>query len=293
MITTSANSAAEMQDYKIIDSHFHLWELARDDYGWITPALEPLYRDYGPEDLRRALRGSATRQLVLVQCAPSAAETEYLLGLAQAMPEVGGVVGWVDFSAADAPDKIRQMAQRRKLLGLRPMMQDIKDPDWMLQPQQAAAFEAMIEHNLTFDALLLTAQLPQLNTLCLRYPELRVVIDHAAKPDIASGQLSPWRDHMAALAEQRQLYCKFSGMVTEASEHCSDDELRPYADELLKLFGEDRLLWGSDWPVVNLATDYQHWQDMALRLTANWGVAAQRKIFADNAEQFYGLVQGA
>ena len=252
----------------IVDAHQHFWDLTRADYGWLTPEAGVLYRNYLPEELEPSLRESEVAATVLVQAAPSEAETHYLLGLARSHPFVAGVVGWVDFAAADASRRIAALAQAggEKLKGLRPMVQDIAAPDWIAQPSLDAAFDAMIAHDLTFDALVRPIHLEPLRTRLLRHPELRAVLDHAGKPDIARGGRDAWARDLKRLARETPIHCKLSGLLTEAGESCSLSNLVPYVDEVFASFGPDRVMWGSDWPVLNSVSTYADWLELSREL---------------------------
>ena len=182
-----------------IDSHQHFWRLSRGDYGWLTPALKPIYRDFEPADLAPHLAQHDIASTILVQAAPTEAETHHLLALAAPTPFVAGVVGWTDFEAHDAPARIAALAADPLLVGLRPMAQDIPDPDWLAKPTLAPAFAALKEHGLVFDALVKPPQIPALLTLLERETELPVVIDHGGKPDLTGPDLTAWRGAIPAM----------------------------------------------------------------------------------------------
>jgi L-fuconolactonase len=270
-----------------IDSHQHFWRLSRGDYGWLTPALGEIHRDFEPADLSPLLARHAIGATILVQAAPSEAETRFLLGLAAATPFVAGVVGWSDFEAPDAPARIAALAADPLLVGLRPMVQDIPDPGWLARPGLAPAFAAMKAHGLVFDALVKPPQIPTLLALLERETELPVVVDHGAKPDLAGADLSDWRAGIAALAARPNTACKLSGLVTEAGPDWSEATLAPVVAHLLSCFGPERLLWGSDWPVVTLAASYDRWLAAAERLTATLPPAGRAAIFGGNAARIY------
>ncbi|MDH2431735.1 amidohydrolase family protein [Pokkaliibacter sp. MBI-7] len=273
-----------------VDAHQHFWQIGRGDYGWLTPELEVLYRDYVPEDLLPLLAQQQIDATILVQAAPTLAETEYLLRLAEQHTQIAGVVGWVDFASPGAVADIQRLARHPKLVGLRPMLQDIADTDWMLRAELHPAYEAMTEAGLVFDALVTPRHLPSLLQLLRRYPELRVVIDHAAKPQIRDAAFQPWAEQMAQLAAETQACCKLSGLVTEAGERWSVADLQPYVDHLLQTFGSERLLWGSDWPVCLLAADYAQWRQASEQLLE--GVEDTDGIFGLNAARVYGVGGG-
>jgi len=270
-----------------IDSHQHFWRVSRGDYFWMSPDVEVLYRDYGPEDLQPLLARHDIDRTVLVQAAPSVAETEFMLEIAAAAPFVAGVVGWVEFTDPDTAQTIERLAANPLIVGFRPMVQDIPDDDWLLRLDLTAAFRTLVEQGLVFDALALPRHLSRLLVLADRHPDLAIVIDHGAKPSIREGLLDPWRADMAAMAARPNTVCKLSGLVTEARAGWAVDDLRPYVDHLLKVFGPERLLWGSDWPVVNMAGGYDRWREAALELLADLSDAERGAIFGGNAARIY------
>ena len=273
----------------VIDAHFHSWQLARGDYGWLTPALPAIYRDVSVSDWWEQARAHGVAGGVLVQAAATEAETSHLLALATAHPQVLGVVGWVDWLAEDAPQRIAQLARQPKLKGLRPMLQDIADPDWILQAALTPCLQAMAEHDLVFDALVKPVHLPRLHTLAQRHPSLRVVIDHCAKPDIAHGQWQPWADDLATLARNTRWYCKLSGLLTECAAAPPADAARRWARNVLDCFGPDRLLWGSDWPVLQLAGPYDAWWQETHAVLADLPAQQQHAVLGGNARRAYQL----
>ena len=270
-----------------IDSHQHFWQIARGDYHWMSPQLVPLYRDYGPDDLAPFIARHGIERTILVQAAPTLAETEFMLELAEATPFIAGVVGWAEFTDHDAPDNIARLALNPLLVGLRPMVQDIPDDDWLARADLASAFRAVVEHGLVFDALVFPRHLSRLLVVADRHPELSIVVDHGAKPAIKERRLDPWRADMAALAARPKTWCKLSGLVTEAAPDWRLEHLRPYVDHLLAVFGPERLLWGSDWPVVNLAGGYDRWREATVTLLAPLKESERAAVLGDNAAQLY------
>ena len=252
----------------MIDAHFHIWQLARGDYGWLTPAQGPIFRDVTLDDWRNVSRPCGITGGILVQAAPTAAETTFLLQQARGADDVLGVVGWVDMLAPDAATRIEALASNVKLRGLRPMLQDIADPDWILQDTLHDAFAAMLTAGLTFDALVKPLHLPRILQLARRYPALRIVIDHGGKPDIADGQWQDWADDMQRLAQEPQVFCKLSGLWTEAEPGAAASVLDRYMRHILSCFGPTRTLWGSDWPVLERAGGYADWQRCAHEMLA-------------------------
>ncbi|RYX92421.1 MAG: amidohydrolase [Comamonadaceae bacterium] len=273
----------------IIDAHFHCWELARGDYGWLTPALGPIYRDVSVADWQREAAPHGVTGGVLVQAAPTEAETQFLLEQADANPAVLGVVGWVDLLAPDAPERIRRLAAHPKLKGLRPMLQDIADPEWILQPALEPALRGMVECGLVFDALVKSVHLPHILTLAKRHPGLRIVIDHAAKPDIARGEWQPWADALAAMAAETFAMCKLSGLLTEAGPTPRAGAVRQWAGHVLACLGPQRVVWGSDWPVLEMAASYPVWRDETHAILDGVDAGAREAILGGNARRLYGL----
>ncbi len=272
-----------------IDAHQHFWSLARGDYGWLTPEMEPIYRDFLPADLRPLLAEAGIDGTILVQAAPTVAETEFMLGLAREEPFIRGVVGWVDFEAPSASDDIARLSRQPALVGLRPMIQDIADDGWMLGEGLVATFDALIDADLTFDALTLPRHLPALRELLARHPNMRTVIDHGSKPLIRDGIMDGWDQDMAALASETSAFCKLSGLVTEAHADWTVDDLRPYVEHLLDTFGPDRLVWGSDWPVCTLASSYGRWVEVAGELLSGLAEDETSAILGGNAARAYRM----
>ncbi|MGH6972951.1 MAG: amidohydrolase family protein, partial [Caulobacteraceae bacterium] len=226
---------------------------------------------------------------LLVQCAPTEAETAFLLALADAAPFVAGVVGWTDLEAANAPGLVTRLAEAGKLVGLRPMLHDLDDEAWILRPSVGQALAAMEQVGQALDALIRPAHLPRLARLLARRPGLKVVIDHGAKPDIAGGDLAGWKAAIRAIAKDTRAYCKLSGLVAEAGEAWRPDDLRPVADTLLEAFGPSRLMWGSDWPVVNERGGYGRWLAAAEALTEGLSPDDRDLVFGGAAAAFYGI----
>jgi L-fuconolactonase len=271
----------------IIDAHQHFWDPARGDYGWLTPDL-PIHRIYGPADLEPLMQEAGVTGSILVQAAPTTAETDYMLGIARRTPSVLGVVGWIDLEAPDAAAQIRRRAQDPHFLGVRPMLQDIAEPDWILRPELASALNAIAGEGLVFDALILSHQIGVIAQLAQRHPDLSIVLDHGAKPKLGNVEaMAAWRGEMAKLATRSNLCCKLSGLLTECPPGASLDAVAQAIAALLDLFGPERLLWGSDWPVLTLASSYQDWFRFARDAVAAWQPEAVAAIFGGNATRIY------
>lgn len=272
-----------------IDAHQHFWQLAARAGGWPPPSLAAIYHDFAPADLAPLLAEHGVQATVLVQSLPSEDDTQWLLALADRADFIRAVVGWTDLLAPDAPAAIARLASHKKLKGLRPMLQDLDDDRWIANPALAPALSAMVEHGLRLDALVLPRHLPALLQCARAYPGLAIVIDHAAKPPIADAAFGQWREHMAQLAALPNVHCKLSGLVTEAKADWTVEDLRPYVDHVLNVFGAQRVIWGSDWPVVDLAGGYGAWLDASETLLAHLGQQDRNDIFGLNARRFYSL----
>jgi L-fuconolactonase len=273
-----------------VDAHQHFWRLDRGEYPWLTPEEFPaIHRDFLVPDLAPHLKACGIEKTILVQAAETEAETRFLLDLALATPFVGGVVGWTDLAAKDAPARIAALARDPLLKGVRPMLQGLPEDDWILRPDVADGVAAMMAHGLRFDALVFPRHLPVLAKFLARHPDLAVVIDHGAKPHVARGEVAPWKAQMRILARDFPVTCKLSGLATEAAPGWTIDTLRPYVEALIEIFGPARLMWGSDWPVLNMAGDYPNWFNIAQQLTVQLPQADRDAIFGGTAARFYGL----
>ena len=272
---------------RVIDAHQHFWSLATPGHEWPTAQEAAIFRDFEPGDLTAEAGGAELAGTVLVQSQPTDADTDWMLALARRSTMVAAVVGWVDLAAPDAPARIESLSHDPKLRGLRPMLQSIPETDWLLEEAVAPALDAMVASGLRLDALVQPRHLSMLARLAERHPDLPIVIDHAAKPRADLGMLDPWRAEIGALADLG-LFCKLSGLRTEQAASQPADALMPYVDHLVATFG-DRLMWGSDWPVLHLAgDDWRCWLDDAVRMSARAGAEPER-LFAGAATDFYAL----
>ncbi len=271
----------------IIDAHHHVWRLSRGDYDWPTPGMA-IHRDYGLDDLDR-VRGDVSAT-VLVQTTSTDAETDFMLAVAASSAGlVRGVVGWTDLRAPGAAARIGMLANRQPLVGLRPMLQNLLDPAWILRDDVSPGLHAMTRSGLTLDLLILPHQLALVPILADAHPALPMVIDHAAKPRVAARLFQPWADDIARAAQAPNVFCKLSGLITEASGDWAVEHLRPYVDHLLAVFGADRLMWGSDWPVVDLAGGYGAWTHATERLLDGLDPGGRARIRGGTARSFYRL----
>lgn len=273
----------------IVDAHHHLWAPARGDYGWLTPDLGVLHRDYGPADIEALAAAHGIAATILVQAAPTEAETRYMLDLARGSPLIVGVVGWLDFEAVDFADRLSALAAEGPLVGLRPMLQDLDDDAYVLRPAVLANLDRLAAADLAFDVLTRPRHLPHALAALAPRPGLRAVVDHVSKPPIAAGTLDPWRADLSALAALPNVMCKVSGLVTEADHaRWTPADLEPFVAHVVRAFGPDRLMWGSDWPVCLLAASYGRVLEVAREiLSRHLGADDLEKVFAGNARRFY------
>jgi len=270
-----------------IDAHQHFWSLARGDYGWLDHAPPQLQRDFAPGDLEPLLRAQGITGTILVQAAPTEGETDFLLDIARGWPLACGVVGWAPLDDAGAPAAIARLAREPLLVGLRPMLHDLEDPRWVLRPRVLQALRAMAEAGLVFDALVRPVHLPHVHRLAIEVPDLKIVIDHAAKPRIADQVQEPWRSDIERLAALPRVSCKLSGLLTEAGADLRAERLRPYVDHVLRCFGPRRVLWGSDWPVLTLAASYGRWCELTTQWLAHLAEPERALIWSGNAAAVY------
>lgn len=279
----------------MIDSHQHFWRISRADCEWPGADLPAIYRDFLPEHYTAAVDGLEFEGSVLVQSQPCDSDTDFLLKVADAGETVCAVVGWIDLTSDRAGERLRHLQEHPKFRGIRPMLQAIANDDWILNDDCNAALECAQQLGLRFDALIQPRHLAVVAELARRYPELTIVINHAAKPDIARGGFAQWAEGMLALGEHENISCKLSGLLTEATREQSarDDSFLPYAEHLLRTFGVERLMWGSDWPVCTLRTSLADWYARSTRLlklcVGDDTADAHQKIFTDNAKHFYRI----
>lgn len=274
-----------------IDSHQHFWKASRGDYHWMCPAVSLLCRDYLPEDLQPLLAKNKIDKTILVQAAQTKAETDFLLDLAARYEFIAGVIGWLDMDSPNFPAELELYSKKPKFLGVRPMLQDLADDDWILRPQVVNSLKLIAERDIPFEFLTFTRHLPHVLKALEMVPHLRAVVDHVSKPEIKNRKLDPWRSLMADVATHKNVYCKLSGMITEADlKNWAPDDLRPYVEHALECFGTDRVMYGSDWPVCLLAGTYDKMIN-ALQTILKPRLNAQQEaaVFGGNAVRFYKL----
>jgi L-fuconolactonase len=277
----------------IVDSHQHFWDPEVGDYPWLSGALEPIRRRFGPEDLRPALRKCGVDRTVVVQTRASIEETRDLLDLASRTDFLAGVIGWVDLVAPDAAATIaglRESAHGRFLVGLRHQVHDEPDPRWLLRPEVERGIAACGRAGLVYDLLVRPRELPAALELVERHGDVTFVIDHIAKPPIASGQRAEWEARLRLFAPHPNVHCKLSGMVTEADwQSWTPVVLESYVDAVLGWFGPGRVMFGSDWPVCLVAGSYQQVFDALCYCIRSLPAPDQERVFGGNAISVYGL----
>jgi L-fuconolactonase len=254
--------------------------------------MPEIHRDILPPDLEPLIAAANIDKTILVQGAEDAGETEFLLEVAADTPFVAGVIGWIDFGSAAGVADIERLAGNPLLVGLRPMLQDVTDTRWLFREDVQPAIQAMKVTKLTFDALIRPWHLADLSEWAAAHPDLPIVIDHAAKPLVAWRQYETWAEGMRQAAAQPNVHCKLSGIVNNAGTAWDAEKLKPYADLLIDAFGPERLMYGSDWPMIDLAGDYSSWFAVCGELTADLPEADRAMIFGGTAARFYGIADG-
>ena len=275
----------------IIDSHQHFWKLSRNDYKWLTEDLLELYRDFMPNDLYPILNEHQIDKTIVVQAAPTIEETLFLLTLFDKYDWIAGVVGWLDLSAVNFQQHFEALLRHPGFVGVRPMLQDLHEDDWILRPEVLKNLELLVQHDVPLDLLIKPRHFPYILELLKLCPKLRVVVNHIAKPNIAEQQLDGWKEAMEKIAMYPNAMCKLSGLVTEAAhQNWTLAEFQPFITHVLNVFGTERVMFGSDWPVCNLSGTYN---DVLMILMENLPANLLGKdlemIFGENAKRFYKL----
>ena len=269
----------------MIDAHQHFWQLGRFDYPWMSKDLGILYRDYVPADLAPILKQNHITQTVLVQASNSVDETRWLLELADTNDFIAGVVGWVDLTSVNT-----QPSEHPKFKGVRHLVESEPNDDWLIQRSVLSGLQKLSARGLTYDLLVHTRHLKHVPLVAETCPDLKLVIDHLAKPPIARNEITDWSEAMKPLANYSNIHCKLSGLVTEANwTSWKTDDLRPYVNHALEIFGPDRMMFGSDYPVCLLAASYDRVLDSFQEILNTLNDTDREKIFLTNAAKFYRL----
>ncbi|MEZ5044651.1 MAG: amidohydrolase family protein [Saprospiraceae bacterium] len=274
----------------IIDSHQHFWRYHPISHGWINDQMSMLKKDFLPEDLQKVYLQNGVDACVAVQADQSEAETDFLLQLAENHDFIKGVVGWVDLRAENIEERLAYYADYPKLKGVRHVVQDEADPNFMLRDDFQRGLELLHPYNLTYDLLIFPTQLPAALETVESFPDLNFVVDHIAKPYIKAGKIDDWAKYMQQIASFPNVMCKLSGMITEANwTSWQKADFKPYLDVVFEAFGTHRLLFGSDWPVCLLAGNYTQVKGIIEDYISDFNPAAQQDIWANNAMNFYQL----
>jgi L-fuconolactonase len=274
---------------RMVDAHMHLWDPARGDYGWLTPDNTSLYRRFSRTDAEPLLSNAGIDSVVLVQAAPTVAETDYLLSIADATPWVAGVVGWVDLDAADIDEQIARRSGNSKFVGIRPMLQDIPEVSWVLDPHRVRGLEALMQRQLVFDALIRPAHLDTMVKIADQYPNLAIVLDHAAKPVVEASLDPHWLKGLRLIARRANVSCKLSGLASELRSREDIKHIGSYIQILLEVFTPSRLIWGSDWPVLTTTMSYEDWHGLSTQCLANLNAVEFAAVMGKNAIATYAL----
>lgn len=274
----------------IIDSHQHFWQVGHFDYPWMSPNVEVLYRDYLPSTLEPILKEAGVTKTVLVQASNSLAETYWLLSLAERYPFIAGVVGWVDLQHPEMEEELEVLTANPKFKGVRHLVESEPADDWLVQPSVLKGLRVLEKHRVSYDLLVHTRHLKHVNNVAESCPDLRLVIDHMAKPPIAGGEMTHWATALKEVATYPNISCKLSGLLTEAN-HTSwtTEDLRPYVERALEFFGPKRMMFGSDWPVCLLASSYVRVLESFQSLLENLAEEDRSRIFGENVSEFYRL----
>lgn len=273
-----------------IDAHHHLWKYSPEQYPWIAADMDVLRRDFQVDDLSLVLRESGVDGAVAVQARQTLEETEWLLGLAELHAFMRGVVGWLPLVADDVGAHLEKWSRNPNLHAIRHVLHDEPDDFYMLREDFNRGVARLRDFNLIYDILIFERHLPQTVAFVDRHPQQVFVLDHIAKPRIKDGLLSPWRENILELARRENVYCKLSGMVTEASwADWKDENLRPYFEIVLEAFGPARLMFGSDWPVALLASSYKRWVETVQHAIAGLSTNEQAQILGGTAVEAYRL----
>jgi L-fuconolactonase len=275
-----------------IDAHHHLWRYTPAEYGWIDEPMAALRRDFGPEDLKREMDAAGIAGAVAVQARQTLEETRWLLDFAEKHDFLRGVVGWAPIAGEEFPECMEEFDGREKLKGLRHVIQGEKDENYILRADFNSGITAMQGSGLVYDILIFERHLPQTVDFVDEHPKQLFVVDHVAKPLIAAGKLEPWATHMRELARREHVFCKVSGMVTEADwvgKTVTLEMLRPYLDVVVEAFGPERLMAGSDWPVCLVGTEYGAWFRMLEEYFKGFSEPERVAVFGETASWVYGL----
>jgi L-fuconolactonase len=273
-----------------IDAHHHLWRYRHQDYPWMSDGMEALRRDYLVADLEEVVRSAGVTGTLVVQARQTTQETEWLSGIAAQSELIRGVVGWAPLASSNAARELERLAELPKLRGMRHVLHDEPDPFYMLREDFNRGIEQLKAYGLRYDVLIFERHLPQTIEFVDRHPNQIFIVDHIAKPRICNGELSPWREKLQELALRPNVYCKVSGMVTEAKWNSwTEQELTPYFEIVFEAFTPQRTMFGSDWPVMTLASTYRDWAALVRRTISKFSPDEQERVLGGSAAEAYGI----
>jgi L-fuconolactonase len=273
-----------------IDSHHHFWHYDATEYDWIDESMSAIRRDYLPADLEPEIRAAGINGVISVQVRQTIEETRWLLALANEHDFIRGVVGWAPLVDPAVREQLDEFVDEPMLKGVRHIVQGEPDENFILADDFNRGVAALRDYSLTYDILIYERQLPQAIMFVDRHPRQVFVLDHLAKPRVRENELEPWRTNIRRLAERENVYCKLSGLVTEADwQNWTEPHLAPYVETVLEAFGPRRLMFGSDWPVCLVAASYGRWLDLVARFCARLSTEEQSRIFGETAAEAYRL----
>ncbi|GIN72525.1 amidohydrolase [Bacillus sp. J14TS2] len=267
-----------------LDAHQHYWQLENQWTNWPTEDLQAIYKDFLPENLAAHLKKHQIKQSIVVQAAPTEEETKFLLELADNHQTIAGVVGWLDLADPSFPERFFHYKQHAKFIGIRPMLQDLSDDRWILRPDVKSNLKILVENDFPIDLLIYPKHLPSIIELLSEFPGLRAVVNHCAKPNIKDQEWATWAEGIAKIAQYPSTMCKISGLITEADHQTwKPADIKPYIEHVYHVFGEKRVMFGSDWPVCLLAGTY----DDVINIVEETIPQDHAAFFGKNAQSFY------
>ena len=277
----------------MIDSHFHIWDIKQKYYKWLSPDLKELYRTFTFKDYENASLDLNVNSCIVVQAANNLNESIVLLEIANKTPMIKGVIAWFDFESNNALKDLELLYKYKNLKGIRPMLQDISNVNWINNPKFDLIFKDLCKKDLIFEALIKQEHIDNIIIIAKKYPKLTVVINHLAKPvvdgDFESSYFFEWSRLIQELSLYKNVYCKFSGILTECTKEYSYEIIEPYLNHILKCFSSRRIIWGSDWPVINLKSNYQKWFNLSQKFLNKLDINEQNNILENNAKLIYKI----
>ncbi len=274
----------------IVDSHVHLWRLARGDNGSLSPAMAAIYRDLEPPDLKPRLDAAGVGRAVVVQAAETLAESLFIIGLARKYSWIGGIVAWIDPASPSVDEEAAALAWNPIVKGVRPVRNDNASIAWMLDSKLESGWRALARNSLTLDILIQDwTEITLAAELARRLPGQPIILDHCGKPDIAGKKFDPWAEHIAEMAANPNVTCKLSGLMNCAGRGATAAEVKPYAQHVLASFGANRVMWASDWPPLDLASGYAEWKALSDGLLSTLDPAERQEVYSGTASRIYRL----